>query len=83
MTYEYTPHGVCSRKMILEIEGDIVKHLQIVGGCNGNGQGIAALVRDMKIDDVIARLEGIRCNGKPTSCPGQLAEALRQYRDHV
>lgn len=76
MTFEYTPRGVCSRKMIIEIEDDIVTDLQVIGGCNGNLQGISALVKGMHVDEVIERLEGIGCGMKETSCPDQLAKAL-------
>ncbi|MBD5128370.1 MAG: TIGR03905 family TSCPD domain-containing protein [Ruminococcaceae bacterium] len=80
MTYEYTPHGVCSRKMILEVEDGIITDLKVEGGCNGNLQGISSLVKGMKIDEVIERLSGIRCGAKSTSCPAQLAEALKQFK---
>ena len=80
MTYEYTPHGVCSRKMILEVEDGIITDLKVEGGCNGNLQGISSLVKGMKIDEVIERLAGIRCGAKSTSCPAQLAEALKQFK---
>ena len=78
MTIEFTPKGVCSRQMVVEVEDGTVKSLQVVGGCNGNLQGISKLVEGMKVEDVIARLEGINCNGKGTSCPDQLAQALKQ-----
>ena len=81
MTYEYFPHGVCSRRMILDIEDGIVKELIVEGGCNGNLQGISSLVKGMKVDDVIERLSGIRCGSKPTSCPAQLAEALIKIKE--
>lgn len=81
MTYEFTPKGVCSRKMIIEIEGDVVKSLSVMGGCNGNLQGISSLVKGMKIDEIIERLDGIDCGGKGTSCPAQLAVALKQYKE--
>lgn len=80
MTFEYTPKGVCSRKMIIDIENDIVKSLKVIGGCNGNLQGISHLVEGMKVDDVISRLDGIDCGGKGTSCPAQLANALKEYK---
>lgn len=76
MTFEYTPRGVCSRKMIIEIEDNKLVDVQIVGGCNGNLQGISALVKGMDVDEVIDRLEGISCGMKGTSCPDQLAKAL-------
>lgn len=77
MTFEYFPRGVCSRKMIINVENGIVESLTVEGGCHGNLQGISALVRGMKVEDVIERLEGIRCGSKSTSCPAQLAAALR------
>lgn len=80
MKYEYTPRGVCSRKMILEIEDGVIADLKVEGGCNGNLQGISSLVKGMKIDEVIERLSGIRCSSKSTSCPAQLAEALRRFK---
>ncbi len=80
MTFEYTPKGVCSRKMIIEVEGDTVKSLSVIGGCHGNLQGISSLVKGMKVDEVISRLDGIDCGGKGTSCPAQLALALKQYK---
>ena len=78
MTIDYTPRGVCSRKIIAEVEDGIVKSVQFVGGCNGNTQGISKLVAGMKVEDVIKRLENVNCNGRGTSCPDQLANALRQ-----
>lgn len=78
MTYEYTPKGVCSRKMIIEIDDGIVTDIQIMGGCNGNLQGISSLVKGMPVDEVIKRLEGITCGFKGTSCPDQLAQALKE-----
>lgn len=80
MTYEFTPKGVCSRKMTIEIEGDTVKSLSVLGGCNGNLKGISSLVKGMKIDEIIERLDGIDCGGKGTSCPAQLAVALKEYK---
>ncbi|MCM1298509.1 MAG: TIGR03905 family TSCPD domain-containing protein [Firmicutes bacterium] len=80
MVIEYTPKGVCSRKMTIEVEDGIVKNLTVIGGCNGNLKGISSLVKDMSVDEVIKRLDGIDCGGKGTSCPAQLAEALKQYK---
>jgi len=77
MVFDYQPKGVCSRLMRIEVEDGIVKSLQVMGGCNGNLQGIAKLVQGMKVEEVIQRLDGIRCGGKPTSCPDQLAQALK------
>ncbi len=76
MTFEYTPRGVCSRKMIVEIEDNKIIDVKIIGGCNGNLQGISSLVKGMDVDEVIDRLEGINCGMKGTSCPDQLAKAL-------
>lgn len=78
MIIEYTPKGVCSRKITAEIEDGIVKKIVFTGGCNGNTQGVARLAQGMKVEDVIARLENVDCGGRGTSCPDQLAKALRQ-----
>lgn len=64
--------------MIIDVEDGVVRELQVLGGCNGNLKGISSLVKGMKIEDVIERLEGIRCGMKPTSCPDQLARALKE-----
>ena len=79
MIIEYTPKGVCSRKMIISIENNIVRSVQIEGGCSGNLQGISRLVEGMQADEAIRKLEGIRCGWKDTSCPDQLSKALKQY----
>lgn len=76
---QFTPRGVCSRSIEITVEDDIVKSVRFIGGCNGNTQGISALVRGMKVDDVIERLSGIPCGGRPTSCPDQLAKALKTF----
>lgn len=76
MEFKYRTRGTCSSEMYLEIEGNILKKLQIMGGCHGNLQGITALVTGMDIDEVISKLKGIRCGMKDTSCPDQLANAL-------
>ena len=78
MVIDFTPKGGCSRQMVIEVEDGIVKSLQVTGGCHGNLQGISKLVEGMKVEEVIARLDGIRCGGKATSCPDQLAQALKQ-----
>ena len=77
MFFNYQPKGVCARQMTFEVEDGIVKSLQVQGGCHGNLQGISKLVVGLKVEDVIARLEGIRCGFKPTSCPDQMAQALK------
>lgn len=78
MTIDYKTKGTCSSRMLIEVEDGVVKSLQVTGGCNGNLQGLSKLVAGMKVEDVISRLEGIRCGFKPTSCPDQLAQALSQ-----
>lgn len=78
MTYTYTPRGVCSRRMTVELSEDgVIESVRIDGGCNGNLQGISRLVQGMKAEEAIARMEGISCGGRPSSCPDQLAQALR------
>ena len=77
----YPTRGVCSQAIEIRLEDDVVKSIQFFGGCNGNTQGIAQLVRGRNGEDVSARWEGISCNGKGTSCPDQLARALRQMLD--
>ncbi|MCL2326683.1 MAG: TIGR03905 family TSCPD domain-containing protein [Proteobacteria bacterium] len=77
MKFEYVPQGVCARHMSLEVEDGHVKSLKVTGGCNGNSKGLAALVAGMPVKEVIARLEGICCGHRQTSCPAQLALALR------
>ncbi len=76
MEYRYKPEGVCSREMIFDIEGDIIKSVKIIGGCAGNTVGISSLVKGMKIKEVIEKLKGIPCGHRTTSCPDQLARAL-------
>ena len=80
MTITYTPQGVCSQQMTLEIQDGVIQSLSVLGGCNGNLQGISRLVAGMEVEEAIRRLEGIRCGDKPTSCPDQLSRALRQYQ---
>lgn len=75
---EYRTKGVCSRMIKLELDGDIIRSVEFIGGCSGNTQGVARLIQGMKVDDAIARIEGIKCGPRPTSCPDQLAQALRQ-----
>lgn len=69
--------AVCSRQIDMELDGDTIRRVQFTGGCHGNTQGVCALVAGMKKDEVIARLEGIDCKGRGTSCPDQLARALK------
>ena len=77
MQYEYKTQGTCSQRIIFEIEDNKVRNLYFIGGCQGTLQGIGKLVEGMDIDEVIARVEGISCGGRPTSCPDQLAQALK------
>ena len=77
MQYEYKTKGTCSQRIIFEIDDGKLKNVQFIGGCNGNLQGIGRLVEGMEPAEVIERIEGIRCGFKPTSCPDQLAKALK------
>ena len=83
MDFTYKTSGVCSREINLQIENDVIKSVQFVGGCNGNLKGISKLTAGMPVDEVIEKLEGIRCGFKPTSCPDQLAKALKQYKNSL
>ena len=76
----YTPRGVCSRQMEISIEDGRILAVKISGGCAGNTQGVSRLLIGMDVDEAISRLEGIRCGFKPTSCPDQLAKALKEYK---
>lgn len=80
MEISYTTQGTCSTRIEVEVEDGIVKNVRYTGGCNGNLQGISALVKGMSVEEVIARLEGIRCGNKITSCPDQLCKALRSMK---
>ena len=80
MHYEHTNKGTCSRSILFDIEDGKLKNVQYIGGCNGNLKGIGALVEGMDIDEVIARLEGTTCGMKNTSCPDQLAQALKEVK---
>ena len=76
----YYTQGTCSTQIDIVTNGDIIENVTFYGGCNGNLQGISILVKGMKIDDAIKKLEGIPCGFKSTSCPDQLAKALKQLR---
>ncbi len=78
MKTSYITHGTCSKQIDVEVENGIVKSVVFYGGCNGNLQGISSLVAGMKVEDVIVRLDGIRCGARSTSCPDQLCKALRE-----
>ena len=81
MHYTYTTKGTCSREISFDIVDGKVHNVQYLGGCNGNLKGIGALVEGMAINDVIARVEGITCGMKKTSCPDQLAQALKEAKN--
>lgn len=81
MKYNFTPRGVCSREMEIEMDGDIIKSVKIVGGCAGNTVGVSRLVEGMNIDEAIKKMKGIPCGSKGTSCPDQLAIALEQIKN--
>lgn len=78
MVYKYRTSSTCSRSITLDLDGDIIRNVSFEGGCNGNLNGISAIVKGMKAQDVIDRFSGIRCGFKSTSCPDQLARALTQ-----
>lgn len=78
MQYEYKTSGTCSQRIFFEIEDGKLKNVSYLGGCNGNLKGVSSLVEGMNVEEVISRLEGITCGGKPTSCPDQLARALKE-----
>lgn len=78
MKYSYTPKGVCSRLITIEVEDRKILNVEFTGGCNGNLKGIGALVKGMDVNEAISRLENIRCGMKNTSCPDQLAKALKE-----
>ena len=83
MQFRYIPQGVCSGEMIFDIDGDIIRKLQIIGGCPGNTVGVSKLVVGKKINDVIEMLKGIPCGMRGTSCPDQVAKALEEYRKNL
>jgi uncharacterized protein (TIGR03905 family) len=77
MTIQYTPKGVCARQMQIQVEDGVIQSVQVEGGCNGNLKGVGALLVGMTPEEAVRRMEGIRCGAKPTSCPDQLAQALK------
>lgn len=78
MVYTYDTKGTCSRQIIIDVENGIVNDVKFIGGCSGNTQGIASLVKGMKVEDVIKKCKGIDCAGRGTSCPDQLAKAMEE-----
>ena len=83
MKYEYQPKGVCARKIYLDVEDGVVKEVAFEGGCDGNHQGLCALVKDMPCDAVKEKLSGIHCGFRQTSCPDQLAKAVEEAMQHA
>ena len=83
MQFEYKTKGTCSQRILFEIEDNRLKNVQFLGGCNGNLKGICSLVEGMDVDEVIARVDGIHCGMKATSCPDQLAQALKQAKEQI
>lgn len=81
MKFQYRPQGVCSQLMEIEVEDGHIVNVDVMGGCPGNLQGISRLLKGMSVDDAIERMDGIRCGMKRSSCPDQLAQALKQMRD--
>ena len=79
MTIQYKPHGVCSQLMTIEADNNIIKSVQVLGGCSGNLKGLSILLIGMNVQDAISRMEGISCGPRSTSCPDQLAQALKQF----
>lgn len=79
----YQTHGTCSREIEFDVVDNKLTNVKFVSGCNGNLKGISALVEGMDIDEVIKRVEGIKCGARPTSCPDQLATALKQYKESL
>lgn len=81
MKITYRPKGVCSQLMDIEVEDGKIESVKITGGCSGNLQGISSLLKGMDVDEAISRMEGIRCGIKATSCPDQIVQALKQYKN--
>jgi len=77
----YSTKGTCSKQIDIEINDNIIENVKFTGGCSGNTQGVSALIVGMNVDEAIMRLEGIKCGPRPTSCPDQLARALKQYKE--
>ena len=77
--FTYMTRGVCSRAIEIAVENGVIESVRFNGGCSGNTQGVAALIKGMRVEEAVARLDGIDCRGRGTSCPDQLARALREY----
>ena len=80
MNIQYAPKGVCARAFDIDVENNVIQSVKVTGGCNGNLKGVSSLLVGMTVDEAIARLEGIRCGAKPTSCPDQIAQALKSAK---
>ena len=80
---KYKTQGTCSQEIDIELKDGVIESVQFVGGCNGNLQGIGKLTEGMELQEIVSRLEGIRCGAKATSCPDQLAKALKQYLEEA
>ena len=78
MVIDYIPRGVCSQAFHIVVEDGVIQSVQVTGGCNGNLKGLSSLMKGMKVEEAVSRLEGICCGPRPTSCPDQLAKALKQ-----
>ena len=83
MQFDFKTKGTCSQRVLFEIEDNTLKNVQFIGGCNGNLKGIGSLVEGMSVDEVITRLEGTTCGMKNTSCPDQLATALKKAKEKL
>jgi len=83
MQFDFKTKGTCSQRILFEIEDNTLKNVQFIGGCNGNLKGIGSLVEGMSVDEVITRLEGTTCGMKSTSCPDQLANALKKAKEKL
>lgn len=83
MVYSFRPQGVCAMQMNVDVENDIIKSVQIIGGCAGNTKGVSTLLEGMNINDAIKKLKGIDCRGKGTSCPDQLARGLEKIKEEA
>ena len=83
MEYKFRPRGVCSQEMIIDLDGDVIKSVKIIGGCAGNTVGVSRLIEGMKIDEAIKRLKGIPCGFRTTSCPDQLSIALEEAKNSM
>ena len=79
--FVYNTVGTCSKQIMIDVENGVVNDVQFLGGCHGNLQGIGKLVQGMKVEDVVSRLDGIRCGNKATSCPDQLSTALKKIME--